>query len=346
MTIEEYAKLVATLKHFAPKNRAEVLARMRVGEAEHAKEERRWTQAMVDAASDEDTTVVEAFGLAFATEQRRLREEKPPLSSLGALPVALGGPSGFPPVSPVVAGSSPEPTPAPAAASRPASDPQSTRTAAVGLPSYMAHAVGPAREPETSSVDETVIGGAPTAKDLPFGGRRPPPPSTPVLSSPDAGGTLMVPLPAVPLSKSAAPAFDPDVTHAPFANPLPAIPFSGTTSPERLREMAGPPASGPSEEAGETVPLPSPDELRELLQAAQADLSLQDYAVLRAGLSTHGEESSQVLARFGLSPLQKQAIQEKYFERFREDPALRERFEALLREELRKVNRGSSGPKR
>lgn len=190
--------------------------------------------------------------------------------------------------------------------------------------------------------DETVLGGAPPPKDLPFqGSRLEAPPATPIEAALDAGGTVIVPLPQQLRAGAASElAFDPDLTQPPVPNPLPVVPFSGTTSPERLREIAGPAVPMPSDQAGETVALPGAEEIRQAVEATRADLPLPEYAALRAALSVHGEDSAEVLAQFGLTALQRQAVQMKYFQRFRDEPALRERFETLLRDAMRKINRG------
>jgi hypothetical protein len=215
---------------------------------------------------------------------------------------------------------------------------------AIAVPSYLKQ-LGevPAPRPaplaiEPHNPDDTVLGGAPGVKPLPFEGSNPnPPPPTPIEVAPDAGATVAVRLPVI---KPTTTEFDPDVTQPPRPNPLPVIPFSGATSPERLREIAGPPVPEPSDQAGETVALPSSEEMRSIVRA---DLPLPEYAALRAALSVHGDDNAEVLAQFGLTPLQKQAIQLKYFNRFRDEPALRERFEALLRDAMRKINRGPGG---
>lgn len=179
--------------------------------------------------------------------------------------------------------------------------------------------------------------------------RSAPPPQDPMRAVPSylrAPEVAPGPRLSVSLSPPISPvqqAFDPDLTQPPVPNPLPVIPFSGTTTPERIREIAGPPSGAPADEAGETVGLPSPEEMRELVQLARADQPLPEYAAMRAALSAYGEDDPTVLSRFALTAAQKQVVQQKYFERFRTDSALREAFEKLLREEMRKLNRSPGG---
>lgn len=153
--------------------------------------------------------------------------------------------------------------------------------------------VAPPPSPPASTGDETVIGGAPSPKAMPFEGRlREPPPASPLQPSPDAGATVMAPLPEAVRAAVAR-----------LLEPVTAAKDGDDSSP-----------------------------------AASPPLSLRDYAALRAALSVHGEESPVVLARFGLTAEGKRLLQERYFELFRTEPAVRERFEALLREEMSKLN--------
>jgi len=326
VTLETFAALAAALKHFGAAHRAEVLARKGVDERTFTTEESRWTQAIVETSSNEDNSLVEAFGLAFSAEQRRLRRDGPPLSSLGHLP--------DPPLAP----------PSVVAVTRPAASPpegppreEPRLVAPPVVPTYLL------ADPPEGSVDETVMGGVPNPLALPFSGKLgAPPPAKPVSRSPDAGGTVIAPLPEAVRTMLAQPeAFDPDVTQKPFRNPLPIIPFAGRTTPERIREIAGPPTTEPADDAGATVLAPLPD-LGSEPREARPDMSLRDYATLRAALSAEGEDNAGVLARFGLTTAAKQALQEAYFELFRTEPALRLRFETLLREELRKLGRGGT----
>lgn len=353
MTIEEFARTVAALKHFGPKHRAEVLARKGTREQEHAEEERRWTQALVDAASAEDNTLVEAFGLAFASEQRRLREEKPPLSSLGPLPVTPG-----PAPTPVVAPTASAPSPSRVSLEAP------------GYLKGLGETNPPApHEVPAPSVDETVIGGLPSSKPIPFqGARQAPPAALPVTPSPEEGGTVMVPLPgaglmakaavasapvatAAPLSAS-PPDFDPDQTAAvmltgeptmPFVKPDPSKPFVPPPAPASDR-----PATGKAENPDETVMVPLPLVIRptagrslaeRLTPAAFPDLTIAAYAELHAEIRVLGDQP-EVWSKAGVATeASRKALQEHFFVRFREDPAAREEFEARLRRAVADLNR-------
>ena len=334
MKVEEFAVLVAALKHFGPKHRDEVLVRRGVREEDFAEAERRWTQTIVDTTSQEDNSVVEAFGLTFVAEQRRLREERPALSSLGALPV-----SPAPGVAQAPAG------PALPAKASPACESGGTAPPPKILsPSYMKHdtVTAPVRlaPPASSSGDETVIGGAPSPRPLPFDGRlREPPAVSPIEPAPDAGGTVLIRLPeAVRAAVARLLEPDPDATQLPAPDARPVIPFSGTSTPERMREIAGQFIVRPADDAGETVMMPTPAPARIAALRAHSGLSLREYAALRAALSAYGEDNTDVLARFGLTPAGKQALQEKYFDLFRAEPAVRERFGTLLQEEMRKLS--------
>jgi hypothetical protein len=341
MTLEDHAKIVAQLKHFGPNHRNEVLARRGLEEEEHAREERRWTEAIIETTSREDNSLVEAFGLAFSAEQRRLREDKPPLSSLGALPPPRALEKSA--ASPAHASEASPAVDAPRAAPLPATNllaPSYLKQDSRSAPDRLAAPPAPVAP---SMGDETVIGGAPTAKPLPFEGQlREPPAARPVQASPDAGGTVMVPIPeAVRAAVARLLERDPDATQLPVPNDAPVVPFSGTSSPERIREIAGPPDRTPSDDAGETVMMPAPAAARDAVLRAQNDLALREYAALRAALSVHGEDNADVLAQFKLTPASKRELQERYFDLFRTEPEVRERFEELLREETRKVNPGS-----
>ncbi len=212
----------------------------------------------------------------------------------------------------------------------------------VPLPPPPARPLPDATPPSGPNPDETVIGGAPPARVLPFSGKLAAPPEPlPIEPAPDAGGTAFMPLPEE-VRHAVAAALDVDATQLPVAAPGPAVPFSGTTSPERLRILAPPPSSTESDRAGETAMVAlSPEELARVRGASEPPwLRLREYAALRAALATFGEDEPAVLARFGLGPSEKQRLQQAYFERFRSDPTLRDAFESLLREEMRKLNRG------
>jgi hypothetical protein len=192
--------------------------------------------------------------------------------------------------------------------------------------------------------NQTVLGGAPAGPALPFRQGAPvvPPPALPIEPAPDAGGTLLVPVPEELRRAAAAvaPTFDPDVTQAPTPGMGPVIPFAGRTTPERARELAGPP-SGAAEDAGATVGMAIPAELRARLAEAMEGktMSLEVYAAMLAHCTVHGEEDPALLSRFGLTPASKQQVQQAYFERFRAEPGLRERFEQLLRDAVRALHR-------
>ncbi|MBL9024537.1 MAG: hypothetical protein JNL21_20245 [Myxococcales bacterium] len=206
-----------------------------------------------------------------------------------------------------------------AAPEKPPSPAAAARNAVTDMPSYLR--APPARP---AAPDETVLGTSASGPALPFQQRSPvPPPPAP------------------------APVFDPDVTLPPVPVSNPTLPFSGRTTPERLAQIAGPPRLDPAADAGETAILPVADDVRALVMVAlqdKDDLSLEEYASLRARLMSHGEDDRDVLLHFGLTKAAKEKVQQKYFERFRANPALRAQFEALLRGELRKHHRTKEEP--
>jgi hypothetical protein len=226
----------------------------------------------------------------------------------------------------------------------------------VVVPSYLkqlavptaAPAPAAAPPPQPENPDETVFGGAAQEPPLPFQGSNVIAPApVPIRPAADAGATVAVHLPRITPDSND---FDPDVTQPPVRNPLPVVPFAGNSSPQRMREIAGPADVMPPDEAGETALLPLPEEFRKGAgggaPSGGADgplLPLREYAAMRAALSASGEDDPVVLARFGVTAAAKRRMQQTYFERFRDDAKLRDEFEELLRDEMRKINRGSGG---
>jgi hypothetical protein len=348
LDLQQCAKLGAVVVHFRHRNRAEVLERLGVDEEPYVQSRSHWMHAIREELELGENALAKQYGAAFVHEKEELDAERPTLESLGPCRERPTLPKPEDPGEPETGATAKAEPPVVSTSGSDGGDAPPARK--LLTPSYLkqpARAIGPAREDGNEDVDRTVLGGLPSATPLPFAGvRDAPPPALSVEPAADAGGTVMVPLPAEVLSavrpSTAAAEFDPDVTQPPMPNPLPVVPFAGTSTPERMREIAGPVREA-SDDAGETVALPSSEEMKSIVEAARADLPLPEYAALRAALSAHGDDSAEVLARFGLTPLQKQAIQLKYFNRFRDEPALREQFEALLRDAMRKINRGPGG---
>ncbi|NUO47515.1 MAG: hypothetical protein HOV80_01520 [Polyangiaceae bacterium] len=242
----------------------------------------------------------------------------------------------------------PQPVPLAPPADRPVVVPSYLKQLAVPTPAPTASTAPGKQRAASENPDETVFGGTAGDKSLPFQGSNvPTPAAVPIRSAPNAGATVALQLPrAAPDSSD----FDPDLTQPPVRNPLPVVPFAGTSSPQRIREIAGPADVVPSDEAGETALLPLPEEFRKgagggaTSGGAEASLlPLREYAAMRAALSASGEDDPRVLARFGVTAADKRRMQQIYFERFRVDAKLRDEFEELLRDEMRKINRGPGG---
>ncbi len=346
LDLERYAEVVALLAHFRHVSRSEVLERLAVGSALFERSREHW-MAAIAAELDRDVDVLaRCYGEAFARKTDEVATTKPMLDALGQrslVPLAHAADvsGGDAVVAEVHESRRPEPSVPQVADSSGVAMPRPQASSQLHLPSYL---LAP---PPVASPDETVLGATPPTRVLPFSGQViAPPPAPPVEPSPDAGGTVLAPLATELRDRAKAIAgFDPDVTLPPVSEESAALPFAGATSPERLRAITGPPNLDPATNAGETVMLPVPEDVRTrvmaLLQPSpRDDLSLTDYAVMRAELLLSGEDDEGVLSKFGLTKVTKERIQQRYFARFREDPVLRDRFEALLLAELRKLHRG------
>jgi len=75
------------------------------------------------------------------------------------------------------------------------------------------------------------------------------------------------------------------------------------------------------------------------------ELSLEDYAFLRASLTIHGEDDAPTLAQFGIrSADEKRATQARFAAVFRGDPGAQERFVSLVKRLIESLPRSGSSP--
>ena len=261
----------------------------------------------------------------------------------------------------------PAPTPSPAPAPAPARSPLGATSLVLNLPISRALPFGqgasqpsaPARSPLAAT---SLALDVPKGPALPFG-RGASQPSGPPLSSPPtrAQGLAAVPTPdstpstIAPSAESRADLRGTlDIEEFPHG---PALPFAGAgrqpfdgSSVERgtpqadVRVAPTPSSKGALDDLRETSDIVHADRGPVLPFDAAPALNLEDYARFRARLAVRGEDDRETLRYYGVpSPLIKEALQEKFAARFRQDPEaqrcfveLVQRFVAELREEATK----------
>jgi hypothetical protein len=307
MPLTQYARVAAHRKHFGAKG-GEAVARLGVAQAELEQTERAWTHHFAERAAEDDVDDLTTFGLAFAAERARLREEKPPIESLGPLvPKVSEQASGIasPPSNDFVQQATP-------AAPRP---PESTTRDVSQIPTYVREerppvVVRPEATPRTLSVDETAMMRSPYVAK----------PAVPFSGTTTAERLAQL----VPASAPSGMAHDADVGEtalmvSPFAKSE-ATPFQSAGAPEPRSPPTG---TGPRPNTSLAPPLP-----------------LERYADLRAAIVEAGEDDSTVLARFGIaSPEEHRRLKERFLEYFQRVPHAQDQFLAMLRDRHKKSRR-------
>lgn len=377
LDVERCGAVTAHLRFFRSASPGEVLERLNVEVEAYEQSRAHWIGAIVEELATGEGTVGEQYEGAFARMKMKLDTERPTLESLGPrrAPREAAKPAEEQPVHSEL---TPPAEPEPPIDTPPPPKPQEAAPQRQLLtPSYLRAPVATQpQEPSPEDVDRTVLGGTPTrAPLLPFAGVRPAPPAAiPISRSPDAGGTVMAPLPeavraaiapapslpAAAASRPSAPEFDPDETAAvmlsgeptmPFAKPNPSNPYvppPAPPSPSSERGTAAQRASSADDNPDETVMVKSPLLVRppargslgeQLTPAAFPDLSVAAYAALHAELRVGGDRDETWQKAGVTTPASRKALQEHFFARFHEDPTLREEFEARLRRAIAELNR-------
>ncbi|WP_437305632.1 hypothetical protein [Sorangium sp. So ce388] len=86
LTLERYGELSAHLRRFPRSARAEVLARLKIADADWEAAVCGWTDALAEESADGGEALSNRFCQAFAAAEARLKREQPTLASLGPLP--------------------------------------------------------------------------------------------------------------------------------------------------------------------------------------------------------------------------------------------------------------------
>jgi hypothetical protein len=225
-------------------------------------------------------------------------------------------------------------------------------------PAELSHELAQAFAEARTSLED---GGPEPAEALPA----PPAPLTPDNSAQVEPSRSVAPAVPTYLMQDAMPrdvvepvnSIDPDATaaipvHAAVGR---AIPFSGDRSEAHLRELAAQRAPSRADRlAGpdETVLAPQQVLLQTIASGSFRDalapvvvpqLTVADYADLRARLVVFGEDHVASLRHHGvLSVAAKEALERAFRSKFEADAVLRARFEATIRERVRHHRRGDS----
>ncbi|WP_437926490.1 hypothetical protein WMF37_47040 [Sorangium sp. So ce291] len=86
LTLERYGEISAHLRRFPRSARAEVLARLKIADADWDAAVCGWTDALAEESADGGEALSSRFCLAFADAEARLKREQRTLASLGPLP--------------------------------------------------------------------------------------------------------------------------------------------------------------------------------------------------------------------------------------------------------------------
>jgi hypothetical protein len=345
LELEEHATISAHLWHYGPDRRAEVLRRLGVPPEVWEAEDRRHTAAIGEELSREESGLAERFGATAGAVKRRLRKDNPPIESIGAAPephAAEAAPSAAA-ATPALVEEAPPPPPPPAPVPAAAPHP-------VEIPSFLRKQESPALSPVAVASPPAIV---------------PPPVAPPGMASPAAPVTPepLGTLPVFVLPRSVSIPFHPSTPAEPAAAAAehakahaeavqgPAKPARAavgeTVGPADLAAVmkrvlpfgGAPPANEPAAEQASS-PAPAAAET-----APPPRLSVEQYASLHEELRLAGDRAPEVLRRYGLTPVQKAAVDGYWQQQFHAQPTTFlawERARATYRAWLLK-QRGGSG---
>lgn len=311
LDLERYAVVLAHACYFPPDDLAEIIARLGVATEDWEAACNGWRAALAEEVRREETALALAFGSFFSVTRRRLKRERPALSSIGSLPVGTNTAAEDAPTASL-------PAAGPALTAPPI--PPKSMAPRVELPSYMLAATAPRTSPVVP----------PELASAPF------PPTTPVPAPParispapvDLRGTAM----SLDLPRRAA------------------LPFQAGGTPEqvladviaRMTAAQGAlPAEGgktPRAHLGETVgvaPLPVGKGLpfgssttKGGGPAVAPTLSIERYASLCVELEASPASSAHTLRRYQLSETEWVALDAYWKARFSREPAVQSASES------------------
>jgi hypothetical protein len=311
LDLERYAVVLAHTCYFPPDDLAELLVRLDVAPEDWEAACNGWRAALAEEVRCEETRLALEFGSFFSATRRRLKRERPALSSIGSLPEGTD-------TAAEAAGASSAPAAEPALIA-PAIPPISMAPR-VELPSYMLAATAPT----TSPVVPRALASAPFPRTTPV--PAPPPRINPAPL--DLRGTSMsLDLPrraALPFQAGGAPEQVLADVIARMTAAQGALPAEGEKPPRaHLGETVGvaplpvgkvlPFAAGTTKDGGLTV--------------APA-LSIERYASLCVELAATPGNAAQTLRRYQLSEPEWVALDAYWKARFSREPEARSAWES------------------
>ena len=312
LPVDRWADALAHIIYFGLPRRAEVLARLGIAEPDFEAADARWNAALVAEALEDEHPVADAFGAAFAPVHKRLKAEKPPIESLGALPAEA-------------APAAPEPVAAPDIAPEPAPPPEAQPSFLAGHAA--AHSAAPvdrwarwagAKEAgRTNEVDVSQL----LQAALPFMGKPTGAPTSAAQAPPSA-------LPAV----KRAPAALTGTTLGQIAPKAPALPFAGAAPPPAPAPLP-PVKRAPAALTGTSMAHVAPK--APVLPfgggapaaAEPPALMLQQYASLCVEIGLDPKREGEISARYGLSTDRRQAAERHWQARIEADSTTRAAFD-------------------
>ena len=344
MSLQRYAEVSAHLRHFPADKKAEVIARMGIRRSAWEAGSARWSAAMNGELESGKTDLASQFGATVTRIKKRLDAQRPSLDSLGPLP----GPDEADPA--------PASAPAPAPASAPAPPPSQPDGIAppppIAVPTALAPSpTGPAAPSPWArfgTMPSGLVVPAPASAPAPPAAVPAPPPSAPEdarASSPslepppgegEATSTVVLTgpvreakLPFQETKESPTQAFKRSVEHA-LSVQGPAKPKDanelGSTVDMRSPLAHAAPAARPDVPARPTFGTPPAVATQPAAAASFPELTIEQYASLCVELHIGPERMAQTLARYGITPEARLALDAHWRIRFETDHALRTAF--------------------
>jgi hypothetical protein len=328
LDIETYAAAAAHLWHYGPSRSAEVLERLGIAQDAWAAADSRYTREMADELAREESTTADRFGLAASAAKKRLRQETPPIESLGTLLEPPAQPENVRREKATVAPASidvaptlpaqPEPQPPPSVPARSIEVPSFLRAAEAAPPQpppppaiELRPAAAPSAGPPLGTLPVFIL---PSSKSLPFAGSKTP---SEVVQRAKAQAEAVKSPPnqaSAPIGETIAPSDLAAVMQRvmPFSSKAP--PATASPTPATPSIAKTPPAPSPSAPTA-TAAAPSPPP-----GVAPPTLTLEQYASLCEDLRTAGDRGAEVLRRYGLSEEAKRAVDDHWQRQFQLQP--------------------------
>jgi hypothetical protein len=319
LPLDRWADALAHAIYFGLPRRAEVLTRLAISEPDFTAADAAWNAALVAEALEDAHPVADAFAAAFAPVIKRLKAEKPPIESIGALPVEAA---------PLA--SEPEVPPGAAAELTLAAEAQPTFLASQAVPAQSTlsgerwarwagvHDAGRTNQVDVTQLMQAALPFMSNTSGTPGPAARAHPGPLPVVKRAPAAlsGTRLdeiaskgPPLPFASAAPSPVAARLPPVVRAPAA-------LTGTS-------MAHVEPKAPVLPFAHRVGAPASAEA----QVEPPALTLQQYASLSVEIGQDPAKEAEICARYGLSAAFRESAERHWRARLEAEPAARAAFD-------------------